>query len=73
MRGRVESIDLLRGFVMVVMALDHARDFFTDSQIDPTDATQTTVILFATRWITHLCAPVFIPLSGPGARLSLGL
>lgn len=72
MRTRVESLDLLRGLVMIVMALDHTRDFLTSAHFDPTDATQTTPVLFATRWITHLCAPVFVLLAGAGARLSLG-
>ena len=60
----------MRGLIMVVMALDHVRDFWSSSTIDPTDASQTTPVLFATRWITHLCAPWFMLLAGAGAYLS---
>jgi uncharacterized membrane protein len=70
-RVRIESIDILRGLVMIVMALDHTRDFFGNSGINPTDPAQTTLPLFFTRWITHFCAPVFFLLTGTGAFLSL--
>lgn len=66
---RLDSIDFLRGLVMVIMALDHVRDFFTDVRVDPADLSQTDSALFFTRWITHFCAPVFVLLSG----LSVGL
>jgi uncharacterized membrane protein len=70
-RQRVDSIDLLRGLVMVIMMLDHVRDYFhyATYQFDPTDLTKTSAALFFTRWITHYCAPVFFFLAGTGAYL----
>ena len=70
-RVRLESIDVVRGFIMILMALDHVRDFFGNSGLNPTDPATTTVPLFFTRWITHFCAPVFFLLTGTGAYLSL--
>jgi uncharacterized membrane protein len=70
-RVRLESIDLLRGVIMILMALDHTRDFFSNSGLNPTDPATTTIPLFFTRWITHFCAPVFFLLTGTGAYLSL--
>jgi uncharacterized membrane protein len=65
--GRVESIDVLRGIVMVIMALDHTRDFFTNLSYEPELLTKTYYSLFFTRWITHFCAPLFFFLAGTGA------
>ena len=71
-RPRIESVDLLRGFVMVIMALDHTRDYFGQPGMSPTNLAQATAALFFTRWITNICAPVFFLLTGTGAGLALG-
>jgi len=71
-RVRIEAIDVVRGVIMIFMALDHVRDFFGVPGVNPTDLSSTTVQLFFTRWITHFCAPVFFLLTGTGAYLSLG-
>lgn len=70
---RIYSIDLVRGLVMIIMALDHVRDMLHTSSItqQPTDLNTTTPLLFFTRWITHLCAPTFVFLSGVSAYLSM--
>jgi uncharacterized membrane protein len=69
-RARLESIDVVRGVIMIVMALDHTRDFFTIPGQNPTDLNNTTVALFLTRWVTNFCAPVFFLLMGTGAYLA---
>src|ERR1700728_665352 len=66
---RVAAVDLLRGFLMVVMALDHTRDFFSNATVDPTDPLTSWPALFFTRWITHLCAPGFVALVGTSIYL----
>src|SRR4026208_460829 len=72
-RPRFENIDVLRGLVMVVMALDHTRDFLSHDALlfRPLHPTQTNAVLFFTRWITHFGAPAFCFLAGTAAFLSL--
>src|SRR4051812_32574503 len=72
LKKRIQSIDILRGSVMLIMALDNARDYFPPhAWVDsPTNLATTTPALFFTRWITHFCAPVFVFLSGISAFLS---
>src|ERR1035437_2937437 len=68
---RINSIDTTRGFVMVIMALDHVRDFMhtTSMTRSPTNLQATTTLIFMTRWVTHLCAPTFVFLSGVSAYI----
>lgn len=70
-KTRIESIDVLRGLVMVIMALDHTRDMFqlTAWTDDPLNLATTTPALYFTRWITHFCAPIFVLLSGTSIYL----
>jgi uncharacterized membrane protein len=65
--GRIVSLDVMRGLVMVIMAVDHTRDFFTNLRFEPEALAQTYYALFFTRWITHFCAPLFFFLAGTGA------
>ena len=70
LKDRVASVDALRGLVMIIMALDHVRDFIHDGAMSggsPTDLAATTPLLFMTRWVTHYCAPVFMLTAGMGA------
>ena len=70
-KNRIESLDLLKGIVMVIMALDHVRDYFHFSALlyNPTDPSQTSLPIYFTRWITHFCAPTFCFLAGISAFL----
>jgi uncharacterized membrane protein len=70
-RARIESVDVVRGVIMIIMALDHTRDFFGTPGQNPTDLANSTPALFFTRWVTHFCAPVFFLLTGTGAYLAL--
>src|SRR5437588_646734 len=71
---RIQSVDALRGAIIMIMAIDHVRDFVSAAAMSfsPTDLSRTTAALFLTRWITHFCAPVFAFTAGIGACLWLG-
>jgi uncharacterized membrane protein len=69
MKERFHAIDIIRGLIMVIMALDHTRDFL-HTPSSPLDMQTTTVILFFTRWVTHYCAPTFVFLSGVSVFLA---
>jgi uncharacterized membrane protein len=73
-RSRISSIDIARGVIMVIMALDHSRHFFDGDSLlyEPTDLAKTTPFLFFTRWITHFCAPGFVLLAGTSIRINMG-
>jgi uncharacterized membrane protein len=68
--ARVEGIDRVRGAIMILMALDHTRDFFGIPGQNPTNLATASAALFLTRWVTHFCAPVFFLLMGSGALLA---
>ncbi|MEO5562087.1 MAG: heparan-alpha-glucosaminide N-acetyltransferase domain-containing protein [Chitinophagaceae bacterium] len=70
--NRIRSIDILRGAIMIIMALDHTRDYFHQPALiaDPLNPATTTIFIYFTRWITHFCAPTFVLLSGISAYLS---
>ncbi len=77
LRSRILTIDFIRGLVMIIMALDHVRDFFHKADVvgsgivtNPTDLVTTNPVLFFTRWITHFCAPSFVFLAGVSAYLA---
>ena len=67
--SRIQSIDALRGAIIIIMALDHVRDYtsFAAMSFSPTDLSRSTTTLFLTRWVTHICAPVFAVTAGMGA------
>ena len=68
---RLDSIDMLRGLVIVIMAIDHVRDYTVfGAQADPTSDPNVSAAMFFTRWITHFCAPTFALLTGTSARLA---
>ena len=70
-KPRITSIDFLRGSIMIIMALDHVRDYLYAGSFyfDPLDLEKTSGLLFFTRWITHICAPIFMLLAGTSAYL----
>jgi uncharacterized membrane protein len=67
---RLPEIDALRGLAIVLMALDHTRDYFGDHSIDALDLARTNVALFLARWLTHFCAPTFVCLAGMSVALA---
>jgi uncharacterized membrane protein len=71
--GRLAAVDAVRGIVMVLMVLDHTRDFYMGMRVDPTDPATSTLPLFFTRWVTHFCAPLFVFLAGASVYLMRAL
>ena len=71
LKQRLASVDVVRGAVMVLMALDHVRDYVTKLRFQPEDLQQGSAALFATRWVTHFCAPAFFLLAGVGIGLAM--
>src|SRR5688500_12497696 len=69
--SRVASVDILRGAVMILMALDHVRDYVTNLRVQPENLARGSAALFATRWVTHFCAPAFSLLAGVGIGLAM--
>lgn len=69
-RARVAAIDVVRGLAVVLMALDHTRDYTTALRFQPEDLSQTSLAVFLTRWVTHFCAPTFVLLAGVGIGLA---
>src|SRR4051812_35013514 len=69
-RPRLDSVDIVRGLIMVVMPLGHTRDMFSSATFAPLDLSRTTPAYVLTRFITHFCAPGFVLLGGTGACLS---
>lgn len=68
---RLSSIDAMRGLMMIIMAIDHTRDHFTNVPFDPTDPSKTNLLLYFTRWVSNFCAPVFVLLVGVSMYLAL--
>jgi len=73
-RSRIQTVDALRGAIIIIMALDHVRDYISSAAMEfsPTNLARTTTAIFFTRWITHFCAPVFAFTAGIGVFLWLG-
>src|SRR5215218_6131588 len=69
--SRIISVDIVRGAIMILMALDHVRDWVTNIRFAPEDLSRSSAALFATRWVTHFCAPTFFLLSGVGIGILL--